>query len=249
VTERAPPVTWLILGGSSAVGRAFARQAAEAGCEILLAGRDRADLERSCADVRIRTGQRAEAIYFDADPLADHDGFVAACRERAARLDVFLLFGAMPSQAEIDADFALAQQTITANYVGAVSILSRLAPVLAAQGGGRIVVLSSVAGDRGRQKNYVYGSAKAALNTYLQGLRGRFHREGVRVTTVKAGFLDTAMSYGTPGMFLVAAPEDCARACLAAAGRKEVIYFPRFWWLIMTIIKAIPERIFKRLNI
>jgi len=247
---RPTPRTWLILGGSSSVGRAFALQAAAAGADVLLAGRDLADLERTAADVRVRTGRRAEAIGFDADPDSDHDGFVAACRGRAAPLDVFLLFGAMPAQEAIDHDFALARQTVTVNYLGAMSILSRLAPLLAAQGGGSIVVLSSVSGDRGRRKNYVYGSAKAALNTYLQGLRSRFHDRGVGVTTVKAGFLDTAMSYGMPGLFLVASPEACAKACLAAAGRRrDIVYFPAFWLIIMLIIKLIPERIFKKVNI
>ena len=244
------PRTWLILGASSSVGRAFALQAAAGGADVLLAGRDLADLERSAADVRIRTGRRAEAVAFDADPDSDHDGFVAACRGRGVPLDVFLLFGAMPAQEAIDHDFALARQTVTVNYLGAMSILSRLAPLLAAQGGGSIVVLSSVSGDRGRRKNYVYGSAKAALNTYLQGLRSRFQDRHVGVTTVKAGFLDTAMSYGMPGLFLVASPAACARACLAAAARrKDVIYFPAFWGLIMLIIRSIPERIFKKINI
>ena len=99
-------------------------------------------------------------------------------------------------------------------------------------------------------KNYLYGSAKGALNLYLQGLRARLFRSNVTVTTIKAGFMDTDMSYGMPGLFLVAPPESCARACLdlSAKGR-EVAYFPIFWWGIMTIIKSIPERIFKRLSI
>jgi decaprenylphospho-beta-D-erythro-pentofuranosid-2-ulose 2-reductase len=244
------PRTWLILGGSSSVGRAFALQAAAAGADILLAGRDLVDLERTAADVRVRTGRRAEAVAFDADPDSDHDGFVTACRGRAVPLDVFLLFGAMPAQEAVDHDFALARQIVTVNYLGAMSILSRLAPLLAAQGGGSMVVLSSVAGDRGRRKNYVYGSAKAALNTYLQGLRSRFQDRGVGIATVKAGFLDTAMSYGTPGLFLVASPDACAAACLAAARRrKDVLYFPAFWFFIMLIIKLIPERLFKKTNI
>jgi len=121
------PRSWLILGGSSSVGRAFALQAAAGGADILLAGRDLADLERTAADVRVRTGRRAEAIAFDADPDSDHDGFVASCRARGVPLDVFLLFGAMPAQEAIDHDFALARQTVTVNYLGAMSILARLA--------------------------------------------------------------------------------------------------------------------------
>ncbi len=245
--------TWLVLGGSSAVARAFARLAAEGGADLLLAGRDRADLERTAADIRVRTGRRAEALYFDADPYTDHDAFAGMCRAKLGEdgtLNVLLAFGAMPAQEDIDRDFAYGQQAILANYTGAVSILQQLAPILAAQGRGRVVALSSVAGDRGRLKNYVYGSAKAGLNAYLQGLRARLFRAGVRVTTIKAGFLDTAMTYGKPGLFLVASPEACARACLEHAAKgSEVAYFPRFWWAIMAIIKAIPERVFKRLSI
>jgi len=245
-----PRRTWIVLGASSSVGRAFARQAAAQGSDVILAGRDADDLQRTAADVALRAGCRADAMHFDAEAMDEHEAFVDACVGRGRPIDVFLLFGAMPEQAETDRDFTLALQTINVNYVGAVSVLNRLAPHLEAQGGGRVVVLSSVAGDRGRLKNYLYGSAKGALNLYLQGLRARLGRSNVSVTTVKAGFLDTDMSYGMPGLFLVASPEACAKACLQLSAKgRDVAYFPFFWWFIMTIIKSIPERIFKRLNI
>lgn len=98
--------------------------------------------------------------------------------------------------------------------------------------------------------NRVSRHPKAGLNAYLQGLRARLHRRGIGVTTIKPGFLDTAMSFGYPGTFLMASPEACAAACLRHARRgTDVAYFPAFWWAIMTIIKAIPERLFKRLSI
>jgi short-subunit dehydrogenase len=241
--------TWVVLGASSSIGRAFARLAAAEGCNIVLAGRDMDDLRRTAADVALRANCRADAVRFDAAAMDEHAKFVDDCVARGP-VDLFLLFGAMPDQEAIDRDFELALQTIGVNYVGAVSVLSRFAPHLEAQGNGRVVVLSSVAGDRGRLKNYVYGSAKGALNLYLQGLRARLSRSNVSVTTVKAGFLDTDMSYGMPGLFLVASPEACAEACLRLSAKgRDVVYFPVFWWLIMTIIKSIPERIFKRLNI
>jgi short-subunit dehydrogenase len=241
--------TWLVLGASSSIGRAFARLAAAEGSDIILAGRDADDLQRTAADVALRANCRADVVRFDAAAMDEHAKFVDDCVARGP-LDLFLLFGAMPEQEAIDRDFELALQTIGVNYVGAVSVLSRFAPHLEAQGSGRVVVLSSVAGDRGRLKNYVYGSAKGALNVYLQGLRARLSRSNVSVMTVKAGFLDTDMSYGMPGLFLVASPEACAAACLKLSAKgRNVVYFPIFWWLIMTIIKSIPERIFKRLNI
>jgi decaprenylphospho-beta-D-erythro-pentofuranosid-2-ulose 2-reductase len=243
----APPL-WLVLGASSSIARAFIRLAAAEGAALILAGRDLADMERSAADARLRGAATVEVRRFDAADLASHAVFAAALPDRP--LHVFLAFGLMHPQGAIDGDPALAEQVIAVNYQGAVSILARLEPRMAAAGQGAIVVLSSVAGDRGRPSNFVYGSAKAGLNTYLQGLRARLDRRGVSVTTVKAGFMDTAMTYGLPGMFLVASPEAAARTCLDAARKKSnVLYFPFFWWLIMGIIKAIPEGLFKRLKL
>ncbi len=242
--------TWLVLGASSSVARAFARVAAEDGADVILAGRDTDDLERPAADIAARTDRTAEVLAFDAADVAAHEKFAAKVATRSGVMNVFLAFGAMPEQEEIDADFALAERTIAVNYTGAVSVLHRLAPHLEAQGDGHVVVLSSVAGDRGRLKNYVYGSAKAGLNTYLQGLRARLFRKGVAVTTIKPGFMDTDMTWGLDGMFLVASPEQAARACLKAAKkRRHVVYVPFFWWGIMTIIRHIPEFIFKKMNI
>ncbi len=242
--------TWLILGASSSIGRAFGRQVAARGCSVLLAGRDMPDLERNAQDIATRYGGEARALQFDAADSAGHAAISAALAESDGPIGVFLLFGAMPEQADIDMDFELARQTVEVNYLGAMSVLSVLAPVFEARSEGRIVVLSSVSGDRGRLKNYVYGSAKAGLNAYLQGLRARLWRRGVTVTTVKAGFIDTDMTFGSPGLFLVASPDACAAACLRLAeAARETAYFPWFWRYIMLIIRYIPERIFKRLNI
>jgi short-subunit dehydrogenase len=244
--------TWLVLGASSAIARAFARVAAADGADVILAGRDREDLDRTAADIAIRWRHRALVLDFDALDFGAHAALMQRARDEAGAgtLNVFLAFGTMPSQAEIDEQPALAFRTIESNYIGAVSILQAAAPVLEAQKRGAVVALSSVAGDRGRIKNYVYGSAKAGLTAFLQGLRARMFRAGVTVTTVKPGFVDTAMTFGLPGMFLVASPDAVARACLAAAKRgREEVYVPFFWWGIMTIIRNIPERIFKRLSI
>lgn len=242
--------SWLVLGASSSVARAFARAAAEDGADIILAGRDMDDLGRTAEDVSVRTGRDVDVIAFDAEDVASHAAFVEDAVNRAGFLNVFLAFGAMPEQDEIDTDFALAERSIAVNYTGALSVLHRLAPHLEEQGDGHMVVLSSVAGDRGRLKNYVYGSAKAGLNTYLQGLRARLFRKGVSVTTIKPGFMDTDMTWGIEGMFLVASPDQAARACLnAARKRRHVVYVPFFWWGIMNIIRHIPEFIFKKMNI
>ena len=243
--------TWLVLGGSSAIARAFARVAANDGADLLLAGRDRDDLDLTAADLRIRTQRRVEVIDFDAADFAGHAATIARAREFAGdgTLNVFLAFGYMPPQAEINANRELARRVVDINYTAVVSLLQEAAPVFEAQKRGSIVVVGSVAGDRGRPRNYVYGSAKAGVAAFLQGYRGRMFRAGVGVTTVKPGVIDTAMTWGLPGVRGGAPPEVVARDCLAAAKKKrEVIYTPWPWRYIMAIVKAIPERVFKRLD-
>lgn len=242
--------TWIVLGASSAIGRAFAREAAARGADVVLAGRDLEDLARSAADIVTTTGQAAQVIGFDAADAAAHADFAEAVAAIPGTLNIVLLFGIMPDQAAMDAQPALARACIDAGLTGAVSVLQHLAAVLEARRGGCIIGFGSVAGDRGRLKNYVYGAAKAGLHAYLAGLRNRLGRAGVHVMTVKPGFVDTAMTFGLPGMFLVAQPDSVARRCLDDAARgRDVLYVPWFWFGIMTIIRAVPERIFKKLSI
>jgi len=244
------PQTWLILGASSAVARAFAREAAARGADVILAGRDSDDLARTAADIVVSTGRAAQVLGFDATDYGAHDAVAQLAASTPGVLNVALLFGVMPDQANMDADPALALACIEGCFSGAVSILHRLAPVLEARQAGAVIGFGSVAGDRGRLKNYVYGAAKSGLHTYLAGLRNRLGRAGVHVMTVKPGFVDTAMTWGLPGLFLVASPEDVARRCLDEVARKrDTIYVPRFWRGIMTIIRAVPERIFKKLRL
>ena len=158
--------------------------------------------------------------------------------------------GSMPEQDEIDADPSLIGGVVTDSFTGAAEFLQRLAPELERRGKGRVVGVGSVAGDRGRVGNYVYGAAKAGFHTYLSGLRNRLGRSGVHVMTVKPGFVDTSMTWGLEGMFLVARPEDVAEAIWSGAAKeRNVLYVPWFWIGIMTIIRTIPERIFKKLSV
>jgi short-subunit dehydrogenase len=242
--------TWLILGASSAIARALAREAAARGADIILAGRDDDDLRRTAADIGVAYGVHARTETFAALDHAGHRALAASLADIPGILNIALLFGIMPEQAAMDADPSLAAACLDANATGAISILHHIAPLLEARRAGMVVGFGSVAGDRGRLKNYVYGASKAALHTYLAGLRNRLGRSGVHVMTVKPGFVDTAMTFGLPGMFLVAQPRDVARVCLnAAAKKRDVIYVPWFWWGIMSVIRGIPERLFKRLSI
>ncbi|TVP45619.1 MAG: SDR family NAD(P)-dependent oxidoreductase [Gemmatimonadales bacterium] len=240
--------TWLVVGATSPVARAFALEASAAGSDVILAGRDEDDMVATASDIRIRTGARASVIRFEAEHPDAHPGFVEACLEhRRGILNVFFAVGTMPMQEDMDRDPSLARRTGSVNYLGPVSLLSLLAPVLEEQKAGAVVVLGSVAGDRGRLSNYVYGSSKAALHVYLQGLRARLFHAGVGVTTVKPGFIDTSMTWGEQLPLPAAPPRKLARACLDHAGKgTEVVYFPWFWRPIMTLLGVVPERVFKR---
>ena len=139
---------------------------------------------------------------------------------------------------------------IDINYTGAVSICELLADAMSARGAGSIIGISSVAGERGRKSNYIYGSAKGAFTLYLGGLRNRLDSTGVHVVTVKLGFVDTRMTFGMKTAIPVASPDEAARAIVAAQrDRRDVLYYPRFWSPIMGVIRVIPERIFKKLNL
>lgn len=242
--------TWIILGASSAIGRSLALEIARPETHLILAGRDIDDLERIAADLRIAKRASVEVSPFDAMDFPSHAAAASRWAERGGTLNAILLFGVMPRQADIDADPRKLLDCVATTYTGAISILHCLAPHLEMRKAGTIIGFGSVAGDRGRLKNYVYGSAKAGLHTYLAGLRNRLARSNVHVMTVKPGFVDTAMTWGLPALFLVAGPDAVARRCLAAARkRRDVCYIPWFWLPIMAIIRSIPERIFKRLTL
>lgn len=242
--------TWLILGATSSMARAFARRAAAAGAGVLLAGRDQEDLAVLADDCRLRGARMAEAIAFDAREPA---GFVHLIKRMASEdglLSAAVFVGSMPPQSEVDADPGLIQGVVTDSFTGPAQVLQMLAHLMEARRGGTVVGVGSVAGDRGRIGNYVYGAAKAGFATYLSGLRNRLTRAGGHVVTVKPGFVDTSMTWGLPGMFLVASPEKVAEDIWRAVGKKRnVIYTPFFWRYIMLIIRHIPEFIFKKMKI
>ncbi len=242
--------SWIILGATSAMARAFARKVAAEGAGVFLAGRDIEDLTTLAADCRLRGARLAEALSFDARDPGVFAALIARMEAEEGELNAAVFVGSMPAQAAIDADPALIDGTVTDSFSGPARFLQMLAPLMEARGGGTVVGVGSVAGDRGRIGNYVYGAAKAGFHTYLSGLRNRLTRAGGHVVTVKPGFVDTAMTWGLPGMFLVAAPEAVATDILKAVKkRRNVIYTPFFWRYIMLIIRHIPEPVFKKMKI
>ena len=242
--------TWIILGATSSMARAYAREMAEAGATLVLAGRDMDEMKRMLPDLEARGAEDASAMKFDARDPATFGAIVDRVEGEPGVINVAVFVGSMPSQAEIAADPALIESVAIDNFTGPAQFLARIVPVMESRASGTVVGISSVAGDRGRIGNYVYGAAKAGFSTYLSGLRNRLTRAGGHVVTVKPGFTDTSMTWGVEGMFLVASPEKVARDIVKAVRkRRNVIYTPGFWWVIMTIIKLVPERIFKKLSI
>ena len=240
----------LILGATSAIARATAASFAAKGHDIYLAARDMDELKRTASDLQIRYGVTVGFGLFDAEATATHEAFLpSVVAEMQGLSGIVLAFGYLGDQLAAR-DFKTGEKIIAANFTGAASILSHCANHFEPIKKGFIIGISSVAGDRGRQSNYVYGAAKGALSIYLQGLRNRLFPHGVRVITVKPGFVDTAMTYGMPGLFLVASPQAIGERIVGALSKSaDIVYLPWFWRYIMLIIKHIPEPIFKRLKL
>ncbi|WP_338052051.1 SDR family oxidoreductase [Roseicyclus persicicus] len=239
----------LILGATSDMARAIARDFAARGCDIQLAAREPERLEADRADLVTRYGVGVTLHAVDALDVDSHAGFVAGL-PALPRVAVSAI-GLMGEQAENAADMTRAATILRANFEGPASLMGVLANAMEARGSGTLVGISSVAGERGRASNYVYGSAKAGFTAYLSGLRNRLAKKGVHVVTVLPGFVATRMTEGMdlPAR-LVAQPEEVGAAVLAAVEKgRDVIYVRPVWRLIMAIIRALPERVFKKTSI
>jgi short-subunit dehydrogenase len=245
------PGTVLILGASSGIGRAVAEEFARRGQGVLLAGRDAVELDAVAQDLALRGKVPASRILVDALAFDTHAAFLEECR-RASRdslTGAVVCVGDLGNQAVAEKDPREGRRILETNLVGVISLLDVLAGYFESRKGGFLCALSSVAGERGRRSNYVYGAAKAGLTVYLQGLRSRLHASGVRVVTIKAGFVDTRMTWGRPGMFLVASPARAARGIADAVEKgRDVVYVPGFWRPVMALVRALPERIGKRMK-
>lgn len=239
----------LILGATSDIAVECARVFSKEGFDIVLAARDVEKLKVIADDIHIRSSQRTYTVSFDATDFDSHEEFVTSL---PVELDgVICAFGYLGDQSKAQDDFTEARAIINTNYTGALSLLSIIASIFEKRRSGFIVGISSVAGDRGRSSNYMYGSAKAGLTAYLSGLRNRLIKNNVQVITVKPGFVHTAMTEGLdlPSM-LTAQPKEVAADILnAVKKKKDVVYSKWFWRYIMLTIKHIPETVFKRLSL
>jgi len=239
----------LILGANSDMAEAVARRFAREGHSLTLAARREDALLALKKDLEIRLKADCRTVRFDALDFASHDSFYAGLSPKP---DVVLLaFGTMPENEAALNDFTIAHQVIDANFSGAVSILNIIATDFRKRGSGTIMAISSVAGQRGRQSNFIYGSAKAGLSAYLSGLRNWCFPSGVHVMTILPGFVATKLTdHLSLPPALTASPEEVADAIYKAMGRKKnVLHVKWFWKYIMLIITMIPEPVFKKLKL
>lgn len=239
----------LILGAGSDIGRAIAAEFARQGHDLVLTVRDVAQAARDAEDLRLRHKVAVIVHRLDVLELDSIQPFVDAL-EPLPEVAVCVI-GLLGDQAASARDLGAADLVIRSTYNGPAAVLAALANRFAARGSGVLAGVSSVAGDRGRATNYVYGSAKAGFTAFLSGLRNRLVGSGVHVVTVKPGFVDTRMTEGMSlPPLLTAQPAEVAAAVVKACkGRRDVIYVRPVWRLVMAIIRAIPEPIFKRLRI
>ena len=239
----------LIVGAKSDIAKETARVYAKNGYNLYLAARNTNELEEFAEDLRVRSNNEVELLELDITAFDTHEAFYGSLKERP--LGVVVVSGYMNEQHIVEKDWSESLNTINVNYTGAVSLLNIVANDFENERSGFIVGVSSVAGDRGRKANYVYGSAKAAFSTYLSGLRNRLFESSVHVLTVKPGFVATKMTedLDLPEK-LTAQPTEVAEDIFKAqqAG-KNILYTKWIWQYVMLIIKHIPEFIFKKMSI
>lgn len=238
--------TILILGSGSDIARAIARKFASAGYNLQLAARNEEQLRRLQKDLEGRYGVTVSCHPFDAENYDSHPAFINGL-PLTPNVVVYAA-GVMHEQKDASESWNKAKNMIDVNYVGAISVLNLLATEFTKMGSGCIIGISSVAGERGRGSNYLYGSTKAAFTAYLSGLRNQLFEKGVRVITVKPGFVYTKMTREINlSPKLSVQPERVAEAIYSAVNKgKDVIYVKPLWHVIMLVIRCLPESIFKR---
>lgn len=245
------PVSVLALGATSAIAEATLRVLAARGARFYLVARTQEKLDVVAADLTMRGASGVATCAMDLDNTAAHPAMLAAASQSLGTIELALLaHGVLGSQREAEAGYPAAEAVFRTNLLSAVSLITWLANYFESLGTGTLAVISSVAGDRGRKSNYVYGASKGALSIFLDGLRSRLHPAGVQVLTIKPGFVATPMTAHLAQGPLFARPSKVAQSIVRAIDRRrDVIYVPAFWAPIMFVIRALPRPIFKKVNV
>ncbi|MGB7191432.1 MAG: SDR family oxidoreductase [Acidobacteriaceae bacterium] len=250
MAARKSPSTVLALGATSAIAEATLRLLAERGARFYLVGRNQDKLHAMAADLHTRGASGVATHAMDLDDTAAHGAMLIAAAQSLGTIDLALLaHGVLGDQQEAEASYAAAEAVLRTNFLSAVSLITWLANYFETMKQGTLAVISSVAGDRGRKSNYVYGASKGALTIFLDGVRNRIDRAGVQVLTIKPGFVATPMTAHVAQGPLFAKPAQVARGIVKAIEkRRDVVYLPAFWRGIMLAVRMVPRSIFKRMN-
>lgn len=218
---------------------------------FMLVARNQDRLTAVAQDLLTRGALAVDTWVMDLDDTAAHPEMLAVAVQRLGRIDLALIaHGVLGDQQAAEANFEVAAAILHTNFIATVSLLTWLGNYFQSQRGGTLAVISSVAGDRGRKSNYVYGASKGALNIFLEGLRNRIDRDGVNVLTLKPGFVSTPMTAHVAHNALFASPDRIARGILKAVDRRrDVVYLPWFWSWIMMAVRSIPSRFFKKMHL
>lgn len=242
----------LIIGATSAIAEAAARKFAARGDALFLVARNTGRLQAIAADLAVRGAAHIGTALLDVSDFSAHAAILDQAERDLGGMDVALIaHGTLSDQGECEKSVDALRREFDINAISTMSLLTTLANVLEARRHGTLAVISSVAGDRGRQSNYVYGAAKAAVTAFLGGLRQRLAKANVHVLTIKPGFVDTPMTSAIADKgVLWAQPERVGAGILRAIdGRRNVVYLPWFWGAIMLVIRHIPEFAFKKLKL
>lgn len=241
----------LIIGATSAIAEAAARQFAKRGACLHLLARNTERLAGLKSDLTVRGASGVTYAAFGANDFDRHEAIINEAIAAMGGIDIALIaHGTLGDQKACEASFDATLRELQTNAISVISLLTHLANRFEAQRRGTIAVISSVAGDRGRQSNYVYGTAKGAISIFLQGLRNRLCKSGVHVLTIKPGFVDTPMTASFKKGLLWAQPDTIAAGILKGIDRKRnEVYLPSFWRFIMAVIRTVPEAIFKRASL
>ncbi|RLT89066.1 MULTISPECIES: SDR family oxidoreductase [unclassified Ketobacter] len=243
---------WIIIGATSAIAESVCRLWAVRGYSLFLVARNQSKLDTLANDYQVRGAAKVHTHLLDVNATDSHQPCWDAALDAMGRIDgILIAHGTLPDQKACEASYETALAEINTNALSVISLCTLAANEFEKQGAGNIAVISSVAGDRGRQSNYVYGAAKGMVTLFLQGLRNRLFASGVHVLTVKPGFVDTPMTTEfDKGGPLWATPDQVAAGIVSAIDKKRnEVYLPWFWWGVMLIIKNIPEFVFKRLSL
>jgi len=241
----------LIIGVTSAIAKATARIWAKQGSELFLVARNQEGLDALTQDLKVRGSPQVHSYCLDVNSFECHDQMLEEAFDQMGKVDIVLIaHGTLSDQKKCEQSVNLTLLEIKTNALSVIALLTQLANRFEKQKSGTIAVISSVAGDRGRQSNYVYGSAKAMVTAFTSGLRQRLYKSNVSVVTIKPGFVDTPMTAMMKKGLLWASSDRVAKLIVVACEKKNgEVYVPGFWWGIMFIIKIIPQAVFKKLNI